>query len=84
MGGDRIKDLKEILSEMAIAVEMEDFKKATELSNDLLNYDFSSLSLEEAKKVSYTLNCFLEKAKNKELEIVEILNKKQHAKRFLK
>ncbi len=84
MGGDRIESLKEIVEKMMLAVEKDDFYEASVLSKELLGIDVSSLSKEEAENLSKTISMFIKKAKSRELDIINALEKKKQAKRFLK
>jgi len=84
VGGDRIESLKEIVEKMMLAVEKDDFYEASVLSKELLGIDVSSLSKEEAENLSKTISMFIKKAKSRELDIINALEKKKQAKRFLK
>ncbi len=83
MGGVRIKTLKEIMSQMAIAIEDGDYKTATELACELSKIDFSRFPLNERKKLQMEISNLIEEAKKQELEIAETISKKLKARKFV-
>ncbi|WP_457570380.1 hypothetical protein [Desulfurobacterium sp.] len=71
------------MSEMALAVENDDFKRAAELAKELAECDFSSLPEDERKKLLDAVSDLIKKAKDKEIKIAETISKKVKARKFV-
>lgn len=82
MGGDRIKNLKEIVDDIFLSLQNKDYEKLPGLGKELQRIDLNSLSKEERVYLKNAINEIEKIAEISKESILKNLNDKEMLKKY--
>lgn len=82
MGGNRIKDLEQIIEKIFLFLEIDDFENFKKYMDKFLSINIENLSKEEAQVVYNYLGKIEERLKSKQNETVEKIKSMSEVKKF--